>query len=123
VLSPVANAIDRIPKCLPALLVFFALSSPAEAVAGCGGHVTYGGGREDEAPAPCQGPGCSQAPQTPPLAPAPVPRPTIDAALAAPCVVALEAGTWFGHPHLESHVIHRVHPPDPPPRDRQYPEL
>ena len=119
--SPVAHAMDRIPKCLPALLVFLALSSPAEAAAGCGGHVTYAGDREE--PAPCQGPGCSQAPEAPPLAPAPAPRPTIDAALAALFVVALEPGAWFGRPHLESHVIHRVHPPDPPPRDRQYPEL
>ena len=120
-LSRVTSLIDRIPKCLPALLVFLALSSPENAVAGCGSHVTYAGDREE--PAPCQGPGCSQAPQTPPMAPAPVPRPTLDAALAGLFAVALEPGTWLTRPYLESHPIHRVYPPDPPPRDRQYPEL
>lgn len=132
-LSRVASLIDRIPRCLPALLVVVALSSPGSATAGCGSHVTYAGDGRGRAcqpgvdcplpPAPCQGPGCSQAPQTPPLAPAPAPRPTIDAALAGLFALALEPGTWFGRPYLESHPIHRVHPPDPPPRDREYPEL
>ena len=40
-----------------------------------------------------------------------------DFALASAFVVAPEAGRWVAYTPFESHAIHRVYPPDPPPRD------
>src|SRR3954463_10831141 len=68
---------------LPLLVVVVALSWAEIASAGCGSHVTPAGRMESRhacepgldcpalpaAPAPCNGPGCSRAPDTPPLAP------------------------------------------------------
>ena len=128
------SVIDRISRCRLALLVIVvALSVPEIASASCGSHVTYVGDKGHvckpgvdcpllpATPAPCNGPGCSQAPDTPPLAPSTAPRSTTDEfALSSFLVVVPESGRWFGPSPLESHAIHRVYPPDPPPRDRAH---
>ena len=128
------SVIDRVyRKCrlvLPVIVV--ALLLPDVASASCGSHVTYAGDKGHvckpgvdcpllpTTPAPCNGPGCSEAPDTPPLAPSTAPPSTDDFALTSLSVVAPESGRWFDHPPLESHAIHRVYPPDPPPRDRAH---
>ena len=114
------------------LAVVVALLLPEIASAGCGSHVSYEGDSHackpgvdcpllPATPAPCNGPGCSQAPNIPPLAPSTAPRlMPDDLALAAHFTLAPESGRWFGQPRVDSHAIHLVYPPDPPPRDRDH---
>ena len=138
--SSVANVIDRRSRGASRRhsAVFLALSSPGFANGGLRRPRHAMPGRLGAAackpgvdcppttPAPCRGP--KQLAGTPDaadrLARVP-PRPADGRRVRRACfaVAARVRGRGPARPHLESHLVHRVRPPDPPPRGREQPEL
>jgi hypothetical protein len=103
------------------MLLYFLM--PGQLHASCGDHVQFANDRvpmeKSHTPSkPCHGPNCSQAPTTPPVVPASVPTQQLEQDPALGLHVSATTGqTWQTIARLEKvSAIHRVYPPEPPPR-------
>jgi hypothetical protein len=106
------------PIALAALVVGVALALPGQARAFCGRHVHLPGEQPAKPhPQPCTGPNCSAHHESLPATPA-APAPVLDqpALLAGSLAWPADPGHRLAARSSGGRPIHRVFPPEPPPR-------